>query len=499
MLTSRPRWDTGRVTAEGGVPGWRKGLMGNHLSLTASRTPNKVAVVAGDRRITWGELDEMATRAANGILAAGARPGDVVGLRAHNAPETLAAFYGLARAGVTVLPLSPRLVGEELSWQLRDVGAVKLIDDDGLGDVRTSELIASGSAAACTVDVDRDDLLWVRFTSGTTGRPKAIATTHDSGAYMWESQALEFGVRHDEVTLVNAPIAHAAIATSAATVVMGGTIVIEPGFDPHTVWETCDRHGVTLALMVPTMFALSLDSPGSGESLRTLISMASILTPAMKARVKARFPQARLLDVYAGTELGTCTLLDCDADPDKVGSVGRPAFGYRVRITDDDGRELPRGEVGTIYVQGRMLAAAFVGSQPPKDGTFRDGFLTAGDLGYVDEDGFVFLVDRRTDLIISGGFNVYPSEVENVIGAHPDVVAVAVVGVRDDTWGQVVTAVVQGSAPKDELVARCRDQLAGYKVPRRWEYVDAMPMNASGKVLKRELRETLAEPSPEAR
>ena len=494
MISSKPRWDTGRTTAEGGVPGWRRGLISNQLATTAARLPNKVGVVAGDRRITWAELDDMATRAANGILAAGARPGDVVGLRAHNAPETLAAFYGLARAGVIVLPLSPRLVGEELSWQLQDIGAVRLIDDDGLGDLRTSELIAAGSAAPCPVDVDRDDLVWARFTSGTTGRPKAIATTHDSAAYMWEAVALELGLRADEVTLINAPIAHAAIATASATVIVGGSIVIEPGFDPQTVWETCDRHGVTLVLMVPTMFALSLESPGHGESLRTIISMASILTPAMKARVKARFPQARLLDIYAGTELGTCTLLDYDADPDKAASVGRPAFGYRVRITDDDGRELPRGEVGTIYVQGRMLCASFVGSQPPKEGTFRDGYLTAGDLGYLDDDGFLFLVDRRTDLIISGGFNVYPSEVENAIGTHPGVVNVAVVGIADDTWGQVVTAVVQGTAPQDELVALCRQKLAGYKVPRRWAYVDTMPMNASGKVLKRELRETLATP-----
>ncbi len=494
-IASKPRWDTGKTTAEGGVPGWRRGLISNHLATTAARTPDKIGVVQGDRRLTWGEVDEMATRAANGLLASGARPGDVIGLRAHNNPETLAAFYGIARAGMTVLPLSPRLVGDELTWQLGDVGAAKLIDDDGLGDVKTSELIGSGGTAPVDVEVDRDDLLWVRFTSGTTGRPKCIATTHDSGAYMWEAMALELSLRGDEVTLVNAPIAHAAIATASATVVVGGTIVIEPGFDPYTVWETCDRHGITLALMVPTMFALALDSPGSGESLRTIISMASILTPAMKTRVKKRFPQARLLDIYAGTELGMATLLDVDAEPAKAGSVGRPAFGYRARITDDDGNELPRGEVGTLYVQGRALCCAFVGSQPPKEGTFRDGYLTAGDLGYIDADGFVFLVDRRTDLIISGGFNVYPSEVEDVIGAHPAVVNVAVVGVADDTWGQVVTAVVQGTAPQEELLAMCKEKLANYKVPRRWEFVDAMPMNASGKILKRELRESLAPPT----
>jgi acyl-CoA synthetase (AMP-forming)/AMP-acid ligase II len=492
MIRSKPRWDT---DATGRLPGWRKALLANHLAVTATRTPDKVGVVAGARQITWAELDEMATRAANGILAAGARPGDVVGLRAHNAPETLAAFYGLARAGVTILPLSPRLVGDELMWQLRDVAAVKLVDDDGLGDIRAAELIASGATTPVDVEIDRDDYLWVRFTSGTTGRPKAVATTQDSGAYMFEALALELAVQPDEVTLVTAPIAHAAIATAACTVLTGGTIVLEPGFDPATVWQTCDRHGVTLGFLVPTMFALSLDSPGSGASLRTIISMASIFTPTLMARVKQRFPHARLFDCYAGTELGVGTLLRYDDHPDKAASVGRAAFGNRVRILDEEGREVPRGEVGTIYLQGRSLAAAFVGSQPPSPGTTRDGYLTVGDLGYMDDDGFVYLVDRRTDLIVSGGFNVYPSEVENVLQTHPGVTQVAVVGVPDEVWGNIVTAVVQGSAPPEELAALCREKLANYKVPRRWEYVDALPVNASGKVLKRELRERYAPPA----
>jgi acyl-CoA synthetase (AMP-forming)/AMP-acid ligase II len=489
MLKSKPRWDT---DAAGHLPNWRKGLLCNHLAVTAARVPNHTAVIAGERRISWAELDDMATRAANAVLASGTRPGEVVGLRAHNSPETLAVFYGLARAGVTILPLSPRLVGDELTWQLKDVGAVKLVDDDGIGDIRGVELIAGGHSRPVDIEIDRDDYVWVRFTSGTTGRPKAIATTHDSVAYMFEALALELGYQPTDVTLVTAPIAHAAIATAACTVLMGGTIVIEPGFDPATVWETCDRHQVTNVFMVPTMFALSFDSPGRGDSIRTILSMASIFTPSLMAKVKGRFPQARLVDSYAGTELGVGTLLRYDDHPDKAASVGRPAFGNRVKILDDEGRELPQGEVGAIYVQGRPLCAAFVGSQPPAPGTTRDGFLTVGDLGYLDEDGFLFLVDRRTDLIISGGFNVYPSEVENVLQTHPGVTHAAVVGIPDEVWGNIVTAVVVGTATADELTALCKEKLANYKVPRRWEYVDALPLNPSGKVLKRELRERMA-------
>jgi acyl-CoA synthetase (AMP-forming)/AMP-acid ligase II len=491
VITSKPRWD---LDAQGKVPSWRRGLVDNQLAATVARIPNGIAIVAGDRQVTWAELDDMATRAANGILAAGARPRDVVGLRAHNAPETLAAFYGLARAGITVLPMSPRLVGAELSWQLGDVDAVKLIDDDGLGDVTVAELVAAGSSTPVDVEVDPQDYIWVRFTSGTTGRPKAVATTHDSAAFMWEALAHELQCGPTEVTLVTAPIAHAALAPACCTVLTGGTMVVEPGFDGRTVWETVDRHGVTLVFMVPTMFALSLDSPGSGASIRTILSMASIFTPSLMAKVKGRFPQARLLDGYAGTELGLATLLRYDENPDKAASVGRPAFGNKVKILDDDGNEVPRGEVGTIYLQGRPLCAAFVGSQPPSPNTTRDGFLTVGDLGYVDDDGFLFLVDRRTDLIITGGFNVYPSEVENVIQTHPGVRTVAVVGVPDETWGNIVTAVIEGTAPREELEVLCREKLAGYKVPRRWEYVDALPLNASGKVLKRELRQRYASP-----
>lgn len=451
--------------------------------------PTQVAIKFDGREITYAELDEMANRAANGILATGSRPGDVVALRAHNAPETLAVFYGLARAGITILPINPRLTREEVIWQMADVEATKLIDDDGLGDLRSIEVIAGAGSTPCDVDVDRDAYLTVRFTSGTTGRPKAVAMTHDSTAYMFEALALELSLQPSDVTLVTAPIAHAAIAMAASTIVTRGTIVLEKGFDPALVWRTCDQHGVTFVFMVPTMFALSLDKPGDGSSIRTLLSMASIFTPTLMGRVKARFPNARLLDAYAGTELGTATLLRYDDHPKKSASVGRPAFGCRVRILDGAGTELPRGEIGTIYVQGRPLAAAFVGSQSPEPGTTRDGFLTVGDLGYMDTDGFLFLVDRRTDLIVTGGFNVYPSEVENVLQSHEGVETVAVIGLPDDTWGSIVTAVVQGTAPQEELEALCRERLANYKAPRRFEYVDALPVNPSGKVLKRELRD----------
>jgi len=492
FIESKPRWD---VDHDGSPPSWRASTISNHLVASAARTPNRTAITYDGRTIPYAELDEMASRAANGMLALGVRPGDVVGLRAHNRPETLACFYGLARAGITILPLSPRLVGDELTWQLRDIEAAKLIDDDGLGDYSVADVMAKGTAGHPDIAVDENAYVWVRFTSGTTGRPKAVATTQKAAANLFESFALGIGQSPSDKVLVIAPVAHAAIATAANAIVVGGSIVLEPGFDPDRVWPACDEHGVTLVFMVPTMFALTLDKPGDGSSIRTFLSMASIFSPALKRRVQARFPQAGIFDCYAGTELGAATILRPEDIPAKPSSVGLPAFGCRIRILDDDGHQLPAGEIGSIYVQGPAMCAAFVGSVPPSPTTIRDGFLTPGDLGYLDDDGFLFLVDRRTDLIVSGGYNVYPSEVEDVLISHPGVVSVAVIGIPDDTWGQVVTAVVQGTPDPAELDQLCRERLAGYKVPRRYEFVDALPLNPSGKVLKRQLRETFATPN----
>lgn len=350
-------------------------------------------------------------------------------------------------------------------------------------------VFAAGHDGDPGIEVDEDAFFHTRFTSGTTGKPKCIATTNRSIAYMHQLVAVELGYRPTDVALVNAPLAHASFHVAAGTVAVGGTLVLQRAFDPRTVWQDCDRHAVTHTFMVPTMFAMAADQPGSGASIRQFLSMASAFPLALKERLAARFPQAELFEIYGATELGLCTVLRPEDSALKGHTMGRPGFGYRVRVLGEDGHDLPAGEIGEIYVQGPSTCHGFVGSVGPSPTAIRDGWLSVGDLGSLDADGFLAIADRRSDLIISGGLNVYPAEVEDALLRVAGVREVAVIGLPDPVWGQQVVAVVVGDATPGAIEAYCREHLSSYKAPRRVEFVDELPKSATGKVQRRDLRD----------
>lgn len=467
---------------------WRQLRTDRFLHVAAMRHPDKAAVRFGDRAVTYAELDALANRAANGLLALGARPGDVVGVVAENDLEVFGLLYGLARAGMAVLPMNPKYTAAEIQYQVDEAGAKMLVAP---GHIDIAEVLAKGSDKEPDVDCSEDGFFAVRFTSGTTGKPKAIATTQRAIAYMHEVTARELMYSETDVALVMAPVAHAAFHVAAATLLCGGTVVLERTFDARAVWEICDRHQVTHTYMAPTMFALAIDSPGSGASIKAFLAMSSAFPLALKEKVWARFPGAGLYDCYGSTELGLATLLRPTDPFDKQRSVGLPAFGYEVRVLDLDGRDVPPGEIGEIYVRGPGMSFGYVGSQAMKPGQARDGWVSAGDLGSLDEDGYLYVADRRDDLIVSGGLNVYPAEVEDVLLRADGVREAAVVGVPDDTWGHLVVAAVCGNATTQALDTHCRELLARYKLPRRYVFLDALPRNYTGKVLRRVLREQL--------
>ena len=310
--------------------------------------------------------------------------------------------------------------------------------------------------------------------------------------------ALEVGYTPNDIVLVNAPVAHAAFHFAASHVAVGATMILHAAFNPTTVWEDVDRNQISHMFMVPTMFAMALDSPGSGASLKALVSTASTLSPAVKERLAARFPGAGLFEMYGATELGLCTLLRPEEHESHSQSVGRGAFGYRLRILDPVGGACAPGAIGEIFVQGPSMCHSYVGSVPPRAGSVQDGWLSVGDLGSLDADGYLTIAERRDDLVISGGLNVYPAEVEDVLIRIEGVREVAVIGVPDDTWGQRVVAVVAGDALASDIDSRARAALAGYKVPRRIEYVDELPKGPTGKVLRRVLRERFGAPAAES-
>lgn len=465
-------------------PPWRRLLVERILRQTAQRTPTAPAVACGDRVTTWGEFDAMADRAANGLARLNARPGDVVALSAANSAETLAMMFGMSRAGLVVLPINTMNRPEEIDHQVRETGAVMVLSQDGLS---AEEVIASGDAEPPGVDVDEASPFHIRFTSGTTGRPRGYAVSHRAVSLMIQQLCAELRYGADDTLLVNAPLAHAAFAFAGAIVAAGGAMALA-AFDAERIWHDCDHHEVTQLFMVPTMLAMALPSGGAASTVRQSALAGSALTLALKQRAAARFPHVEFTELYGSSELGMVTALHDREAADHVGSEGLPRFGYSVRILDDAGREVLRGEVGTVYFQGPSLADGPVGSILLPPNAIRDGWVTSGDMGSVDDDGFVYLADRRSDLIVSGGLNVYPAEVENIL-QQVDEIGEVVVAAEDPVWGQRVTAVLTGDAPDDVLDAHCRQKLAGYKIPRRYVRVNDLPKTASGKLKRGAVRE----------
>ncbi|MGW1403450.1 class I adenylate-forming enzyme family protein [Streptomyces sp. NPDC002405] len=468
-------------------PPWRRLLVERILRLTARRRPADIAVICGDRSLTWREFDQMADQAADGLLRSGLQPGSVVALSATNLPETFAMMFGIARAGMVVLPLNPMSSAREIEFQISEAKVDLTISAAG---PTVLDIIGRGERGVEPgADVEETSPYWVRFTSGTTGLPRMFPNSQRNISLQALHMAVDLRYRSDDVFLVNAPLAHAAFNFALAAVQVGAKVVLHEKFDPKTIWQDCDEQGVTQMFMVPTMLAAALPGPGDAKSLRAVFFSGSSLPPTLKAAAVKRFPHVDFTELYGASELGMLALLRGDEGAGREGSAGLPHFGAQVRILDDDGNELPTGEIGTIYLQGLIMTSGFNGSVPAPDNAARNGWITAGDMGRVDEDGYLYLADRRSDLIVTGGMNVYPAEVENVLLEVPGVREVAVVGVPDDYWGQRVTAVVVGDASRDALDAHCRKLLAGYKIPRSYRFLDELPTSPTGKVLRRVLRE----------
>jgi long-chain acyl-CoA synthetase len=472
------------------------------------------AVVCQDNRRTYAELGSRCRRLAGALRRLGLAPGDRVGVISLNSDRYLELYLGVPAAGFVLVPVNSRLAPAEMRAILADAGVSVLFADadyPGAADVKQvltmpgdyEDLIAAAGECdeAGEVRVAENDLAALFYTSGTTGAAKGAMHTHRSLV----SSALHFMATwsFDRQTrwMIASPMFHTGgIIGTLATVWAGGTHVIMPRFDPDLAVDLIEREAVTHTLLVPTMLAAAANAqlarPRDVSSLRYLSHGASPISAETLRRARKAFPGAELLHVYGTTEATPITTLlpheELIIDTPRVRSCGQPATGVEMRIVNGEGQDVPPRTVGDILVRSASVMVGYWRKPEATAEVMRGDWYLTGDLGYRDEESYIYLVDRAKDMIVSGGENIYSTEVEDALASHPAVEEVAVFGVPDPRWGESVYAVVVARQPvtAKDLVDHCRQRIAGFKVPRHVELLpEPLPKSAAGKILKRELRE----------
>ena len=494
------------------------------LAETASASPGAPVHLMGGTATTYRELDEQSGRFAAGLREAGLAPGHVVALQLPNIPQFLVAYFGALKAGLVVLPLNPLLMAPEIEYHLGDSSAAMLIGFEGIHAeaVKACEtlgvplyLVGSGQAAlpegakpfselmAAVPDGEvvpraADDTAVLIYTSGTTGKPKGAELTHFQLYMNCTIAGQLFGARPDDVTLAVLPFFHVFGLSSVINVSVryGGCLAIVPRFVPAAVLDVLSTDRCTVIAGVPTMLhALAqLDIAGRDLSaLRVEVAGGASLPEDIMRSFEDKFG-IEVLEGYGMSETASTTSFNRPGDR-RVLSIGKPIWGVTMRVADASVQPLPPGRdnVGEILIRGHNVMKGYLGRPEATAETLRGGWLHSGDLGYQDEDGFYFIVDRAKDLVIRGGFNVYPREIEEVLYAHPGISEAAVNGMPEERLGEEVVAVVvrrPGSeVSAEEIIAYCRERLAPYKYPREIRFMAELPKGPSGKILKSPLRD----------
>jgi long-chain acyl-CoA synthetase len=484
------------------------------IAAIARDAPEREAIICGDRRDTFRELNADANRWTQFFAESGVGHGDRVAVMLGNRPEVFSAWVGAARLGALVVPVSYRFTVAEVAYILADSQAAAFVyEDEDLG----REAVAGIDTLRGWANVDDpawrrlpaqpasseflgSPIIFMNYTSGTTGKPKGIARPLPipAGEDMAPQPFTElWGWKPDDVHLLCGPAYHTAPGNYAlAHLLEGATVVVMPRFDAETCLELIETERVTTSHMVPANFVRILEVDWTRydrSSVRKILHAAAPCPIPVKRKIMDVFPPGSIWE-YFGMSEGFVSLISPSDWLAKTGSVGAPMPGISVKILDDDGSELPPGEVGYIYVSALSgFRFEYHNAADKTAATWRGDFYTVGDLGSVDEDGFLSIADRRVDLVISGGVNIYPAELEGVLADHPDVVDSAVFGLPDEKMGQRVHALVElrpgVSTTEETLLAFMSEHLAKFKLPRSIELIEELPREPSGKVLKRQLRE----------
>jgi acyl-CoA synthetase (AMP-forming)/AMP-acid ligase II len=493
--------------------------------------PRKTYLVDDTRRCTFKTFNERTNALARGLCRAGLRPGDRVAVLNHNAIETAEAFWGCMKAGAIAVPVNIRLAPPEVAEILEDADpALLIIGGDYLSKLTPERRVAAErtyviqgadppyrcyGALIDGFSTDRveseatdEDVAMLIYTSGTTGKPKGVMWTHRNLFSSAQASAISRRTRPEDVALVAAPIYQAAgVATLCSSAYRGNTTVFINRFDPAQYLATIEREGVTTAFIVPAMLLKLLQSPEiERHDLRSMKTICYGSAPMAADILKAAMGRFgwRFMGACGATETSSGYiaflphedhLLDGSPIKEKrLHSIGHESINAEVRIFDDRDRELPAGEVGEIVLRGTNIMKGYWRKPEETAEALRHGWYHTGDMGTIDEDGYIYIADRKKDMIISGGFNVYPKEIEAALDTHPSVLESAVIGLPDPQWGETPLAIVVlkkgGKSPEPEsLMEFLRQRVAGYKLPRGGiVFAEELPRNAAGKVMKRELR-----------
>jgi long-chain acyl-CoA synthetase len=498
-------------------------LGGGNLALSlraaAAHRPDRVAVTHGDAAVTVGELEGRSARAAALLAAHGVGRGDRVAVQLPNVPAFVDFYFGILRLGAVVVPINPLLRGAESAYALEDADARLLIawheSEPPAGEagerveaVQIEEPFGGGVADDLTGDdavvaVDPEETAVILYTSGTTGRPKGAELTHRNLGLNTLAVVAALGIDGDDVLLGTLPLYHSfgQTCTLNASIAVGARLALLTRFDPEAAVDLVVREGVTIAMGVPTMLAgIAAAAAGRGPfpRLRFAASGGAPL-PREQAESFERATGVPVLDTWGLSETSPAATLNRPGE-DRAGSVGKPIEGVEVKVLDDDGREVATGEVGQLAIRGHNVMKGYWRRPEATAAAITpEGWFLTGDLGRADEDGYLYVVGRLKDMIIRGGLNVYPREVEEVLHRHPAVAEAAVVGVADERLGEEVAAAVVlapgVTAAPDELRDWMRQRVAPFKYPRHVWLVEELPKGPTGKILKREIAPPEGEPA----
>jgi long-chain acyl-CoA synthetase len=495
---------------------WVMPNLAHLLRRSAAAHAERVAIKIDDRGLSYSQLDAAAARVAGLLRAKGVQPGDRVGIMLPNVPYFAACYYGALRVGAAVVPMNVLLKEREVGYHLRDSGAALLLAWHEFADA--AHLGAEHAGTECvlvepgdfelllgrcdpvreTVERAAADTAVILYTSGTTGTPKGAELTHENLLRNVEVVVGLFGIDERAVMLGALPLFHSFGQTCAlnATIAVGGLLTLLPRFDAARALEIIERDRVTVFEGVPTMYAAMLNDPRAAEAdmsaLELCVSGGAAMPVELMRAFEARFG-CQVLEGYGLSETSPVASFNRRDRERKPGSIGLPVDGVEIRIIDDEGRPLPQGEVGELAIRGHNVMKGYWEREEATAAAIDDeGWFRTGDVGRMDEDGYCYIVDRKKDLVIRGGFNVYPREVEEIIYEHPAVREAAVIGIPHETLGEEVAAAIALKPGAEATPAELRDfvkqRVAAYKYPRHVWFVDALPKGPTGKILKRDIK-----------